>query len=176
MEEEGVAEGAETLAQMASGEPPQVGGNDSGGMGGEIPAQDEGESTRAQAVARATPLYLEQTKSKELPSEEQLLVARGIKPGAQHWNTKDKSFPKENRPGAPALVFEVLCRDPSSRPKAWDVVKLCKWLHEHPVPFTEEAVIDEEKQEKPPELEPEQHQQTTIHPSPRATTRKGVPD
>ena len=61
MEEEGVAEGAETLAQMASGEPPQVGGNDSGGMGGEIPAQDEGESTRAQAVARATPLYLEQT-------------------------------------------------------------------------------------------------------------------
>ena len=92
MEEEGVAEGAETLAQMASREPPQVGGNDSGGMGGEIPAQDEGESTRAQAVARATPytpLSRADAKSKELPSEEQLVVGRGIKPGAKHWNTKD---------------------------------------------------------------------------------------
>ena len=50
-----------------------------------------------------------------------------------HWNTKDKNFPKENKPGAPALVIEVQRQDPEQQPKNWSVPKLCEFLRDNPL-------------------------------------------
>ena len=61
-------------------------------------------------------------------------VAKTIKPGCEHWDVKDKTFPKENKPNAEALRAEVIRRDSTKRPAGWGIPKLCQWLHSHGPP------------------------------------------